>query len=80
MNVVTNPAVLPVNYFCIGRQYQTQKVGEPFSMFRSQQSTAVHSFSANDSLKSMEAQLDNHVQVLKEFYDNLGLHYRIGKF
>jgi hypothetical protein len=79
-NIVANPDVLPVKYFCVGRQYRTQSGDEPVTLLQPQQSTAVQCFSANSSLESMQGQLVNLVDVLKEFYDGLGLHYRIGQF
>jgi len=77
-NVITNGNVLPANYFSVGRQYVTRNAGDPFPLFRPQQSTAVQCFSVNNSSDSMKAQLDHLTKLLTTFYDNLGFHYRLG--
>ena len=77
-NILTNPEILPVNYFCVGRQYRTQGAENPVSLFHPQQSTAAQLFSVSSSDESMHHQIDDFVDVLEKFYDNLGLHYRIG--
>ena len=91
-HVVANPEVLPLNYFSVGRQYVTanpvndvtanndvtSNPVNPFSLFSVQQSQAVHCFSVASTWDSMQDQQVNLVQLMKDFYDELGLRYRIG--
>ena len=93
--VIINPDVLPLNYFSVGRQYINAKLVnlsdvteyptddvtvKPFSLFSAQQSQAVQCFSVASSLESMQDQQANLIQLMKNFYDNLGLQYRIGEY
>ena len=79
-NVFVNPSVLPINYFSVGRQYISVNPADTFSLFRAQQSTAVQCFSVSQSSGSMMEQFDHLTDLLRKFYDGLGLHYRLGKF
>lgn len=75
--LLANPVVLPANYFCIGRRYVARNSVEKFSLFETQQSTAVQLFSVSFDEASMKIQFDHLINLVRAFYDDLGMKYRI---
>lgn len=77
-HLIINPDILPVNYLSVGRQYIAANAKlEPFSLFNSCQNSTVAFMSLSDDLENMQDQFEAIREQIKQFYDQLGYHYRM---
>jgi len=78
-NLLIKSNVLPLNLFCIGKQYRPlscEMVDSP-SLFTTQQSSCVGLLSLNADQESTETSFQLLQSKLRSFYDQLGLKYRL---
>ena len=82
-NLLVKGSVLPINLFCIGKQYWSMATGDdnatetPPSLFTTQQSSCVGLLSLNQDQTSAETSFQEFKSKFQSFYDTLGLKYRL---
>ena len=82
-NLLVKGSVLPINFFCIGKQYWSMATGDdnapenPPSLFTTQQSSCVGLLSLNQDQTSAETSFQEFKSKFQSFYDTLGLKYRL---
>jgi len=64
-NILTNPHILPINAFCLGRVYSPQPE-DSSDLFNTQQSQGVQLFSVSNSQEDMEKQLEFMLNCIKD--------------
>ena len=75
--------VLPMNLFCIGKQYWSllncdgNEMFKNPSLFKTQQSSCVSLLSMTEDSTSAESTFQEFHSKMQSFYDQLGLKYRI---
>ena len=81
-NLLVKGSVLPINLFCIGKQYWSMTTDDdnapenPPSLFTTQQSSCVGLLSLNQDQTSAETSFQEFKSKFQSFYDTLGLKYR----
>ena len=82
-NLLVKGSVLPINLFCIGKQYWSMATGDDNapentpSLFTTQQSSCVGLLSLNQDQTSAETSFQEFKSKFQSFYDTLGLKYRL---
>ena len=82
-NLLVKGSVLPINLFCIGKQYWSMTTDDdnapenPPSLFTTQQSSCVGLLSLNQDQTSAETSFQEFKSKFQSFYDTLGLKYRL---
>jgi len=64
-NILTNPHILPIKAFCLGRSYSPQPQSSS-DLFKTQQSQGLQLFNVSSSQESMEEELEIMLECIKD--------------
>lgn len=64
-NILTNPHILPIKAFCLGRSYSPQTISSS-DLFKTQQSQGLQLFNVSSSPESMEEELEIMLECIKD--------------